>query len=207
MTIKRYKPASFVFIVLFLLISLPWNSYGQTQTNKYDIVLAGFTIGSMQADKTTTAEGIDYQIHSKVEFWFFGKIHVEFLQKAHYENGQLMRATTNSDSNRGNFLTTVTWNKDHYDVDANSYKFHNEEPIKQVINASTATLYFHEPKDGDVLISENFGMLTKVREISKGVYEIDVNGNMNRFHYEGGVLQKVILENNIKNYSIKLKVD
>ncbi|MCE7056719.1 hypothetical protein LZF95_18685 [Algoriphagus sp. AGSA1] len=207
MTVKKYKSASFVLIQFFLFIGIFWNSYGQTQTNKYDIVLAGFTIGSMQADKTTTAKGVDYQIHSKVEFWFFGKIHVEFLQKAHYENGQLMRATTNSDSNRGDFLTTVTWNKDHYDVDANSYKFHNEEPINQIIKASTAMLYFHEPKDGDVLISENFGMLTKVREIEKGVYEIDVNGNMNRFHYEGGVLQKVILENNIKNYSIKLKVD
>lgn len=207
MLLKSYKPASFIIIFLVLFFGSWQDSFSQTQTNNYDIVLAGFTIGSMKADKTTSSKGEDYQIHSKVEFWFFGKIHVEFLQKAHYEKGQLMKATTNSDSNRGNFLTTVTWNKDHYDVDANSYKFHNEDPINQVINASTARLYFHEPKAGDILISENFGMLTTVREIEKGVYEIDVNGNMNRFYYEDGVLQKVILENNIKNYSIKRRVD
>ena len=104
-------------------------------------------------------------------------------------------------------MTSVTWNKDHYEVDANSYKFHNGDPIDQVITSSTATLYFHEPKAGDVLISENFGMLTTVKEVEKGVYEIDVNGNMNRFYYEGGLLQKVVLENNIKNYSIKRRVD
>ena len=204
---KACKPSSLVLLIFFLFVGSGLECFSQTQTNNYDIVLAGFTIGSMKADKTTASNGEDYQLHSNVEFWFFGKIHVEFLQKAHYENGQLMKANTNSDSNRGNFVTTVVWNKDHYDVDANSYKFHNEEPINQVIKGSTARLYFHEPKAGDIIISENFGMPTTVREIEKGVYEIEVNGSMNRFYYEGGVLQKVVLENNIKNYSIKRRID
>lgn len=134
---KACKPSSLVLLIFFLLVGSGLECFSQTQTNNYDIVLAGFTIGSMKADKTTASNGEDYQLHSKVEFWFFGKIHVEFLQKAHYENGQLMKANTNSDSNRGNFVTTVVWNKDHYDVDANSYKFHNEEPINQVIKGST----------------------------------------------------------------------
>ena len=118
-----------------------------------------------------------------------------------------MKATTKSDSNRGNFVTTVNWNKDHYDIDANSYKFHNETPINKAVYGTPAKLYFHEPKNGDVLISENFGMLTTVRELEKGVYEIEVNGSMNRFYYENGVLEKVVLENKIKNYSIKRRVD
>lgn len=204
MLLKSYKSVCFV---LLLLVGANLNGFSQTKTNTYDIVLAGFTIGTMQADKTTSPKGEDYRIHSKVEFWFFGKIHVEFLQNVNFQNGQLMKAITKSDSNRGNFVTNVTWNKDHYDIDANSYKFHNEESIKQAVYGTPAKLYFHEPKNGDVLISENFGMLTKVKEIEKGVYEIDVNGNINRFYYEGGVLQKVVLENNIKNYSIKRRVD
>jgi len=207
MLLKSFKPVSFVITVFFLLLGSSLNCFSQTKTNKYDIVLAGFTIGSMQADKTTSPKAEDYQLHSKVEFWFFGKIHVEFLQNVNFQNGQLMKATTKSDSNRGNFVTTVNWNKDHYDVDANSYKFHNEESIKQAVYGTPAKLYFHEPKNGDELISENFGMLTKIIELEKGVYEIDVNGNTNTFYYEGGILQKVVLENNLKNYSIKRRVD
>jgi len=207
MLLKIYKPVSFVFLILFVLVGTSLKGLSQTKTNTYDIVLAGFTIGSMQSDKTTSPKGEDYQIHSKVEFWFFGKIHVEFLQNVNFQNGQLVKATTKSDSNRGNFVTTVNWNKDHYDIKANSYKFHNEEPIKQAIYGTPAKLYFKEPKAGDILMSENFGMLTTVREVDKGIYEIDVNGSMNRFYYEGGILQKVVLENNIKNYSIKLRVD
>lgn len=207
MLLKNYKSVSFIVIVLLVFLGTSLNGLSQTKTNNYDIVLAGFTIGSMQADKVTSAAGEDYQIHSKVEFWFFGKIHVEFLQNVKFQNGKLVKATTKSDSNRGNFVTTINWNRDHYDVDANSYKFHNEESIKQEVSATPAKLYFQEPKAGDVLISENFGMLTTVREVEKGVYEIDVNGSMNRFYYENGVLQKVVLENNIKNYSIKRRVD
>lgn len=207
MLLKLYKSGIFLLVFFSLWLGISVDGYGQTKTNTYDIVLAGFTIGTMKADKTTSAKVEDYQIHSKVEFWFFGKIHVEFLQNVNFQNGQLMKATTKSDSNRGNFVTTVNWNKDHYDIDANSYKFHNETPIKQAVYGTPAKLYFHEPKDGDILISENFGMITEVREIETGVYEIDVNGNMNRFYYEGGVLQKVVLENNIKNYSIKRRVD
>lgn len=197
------KVTSLFFILLLSWAGFTSNALAQEKVHDYDIVLAGFNIGKMQATEEQTAAGTNYKIHSKVEFWFFGKIHVEFLQKAFYEDGQLVRATTNSDSNRGNFLTTIHWNEDHYDVDANSYKFHNEEPINQPLFLSTAMLYFKEPKAGEVLISENFGMPTKITEIEKGVYEIEVNGNMNRFYYEGGILQKVVLENSIKNYSIR----
>lgn len=179
----------------------------QTKTNKYNIVVAGFNIGKMEAVRTTQADKTEFQIHSLVEFWFFGKIHVEFLQKAQYENGQLIHAITNSDSNRGNFVTEVQWDKDHYEVDANSYKFHNEESINEPYYSSTATLYFKEPKDGDQLISENFGMPTTIHEIKPGVYELEVNGSVNRFSYTDGILQEVILENKIKNYSIRLADD
>ncbi|PZX54894.1 DUF6134 family protein [Algoriphagus chordae] len=202
---KKHLPILLVSVILGLgSIS---TAAAQKVVQEYDIVLAGFTIGKMQADKVTDGESVDYQIHSKVEFWFFGKIHVEFLQNVNFLKGQLMKARTKSDSNRGNFVTTVNWNKDHYDIDANSYEFHNEESINQAVYGTPAKLYFEEPKNGDVLISENFGMLTKVVELKKGIYAIDVNGSTNTFYYEAGVLQKVVLENKIKNYSIKLRVD
>lgn len=203
--LRKSIPAT--VLALLLSVGLMLSTQAQTKTNKYDIVLAGFTIGSMQADKVTSGTTVDYQIHSKVEFWFFGKIFVEFLQKAHFENSQFVSSKTNSDSNRGNFVTTIDWKNDHYEVDANSYKFHNEEDIKPKYAESVATLYFHEPKDGDQLISENFGMPTTIHEIEEGVYKLEVNGSVNRFYYENGILQKVVLENKIKDYMIRLAED
>ncbi|MHA7131446.1 DUF6134 family protein [Algoriphagus namhaensis] len=197
------KVSNYLILVIALMNGSIVSALAQTDIRNYDIVLAGFTIGTMQADRQIRGDQTDYKIHSKVEFWFFGKIHVEFLQNVHYEKGQLIRARTNSDSNRGNFITDIAWQKDKYIVDANSYKYENNQPIPRPVYASTATLYFQEPKDGEVLMSENFGMLTTIREIEPHTYRFEVNGSVNRFYYENGVLEKVVLENKIKNYSIR----
>ncbi|MEN2282030.1 DUF6134 family protein [Algoriphagus sp. SE2] len=173
----------------------------------FDIVVAGFKIGDMKAEKTENSNQTKFEINSLVEFWFFGKVHVEFLQTATYQETQLVEAYTHSNSNRGDFETSVKWSQDHYKVDAETYKFENTEPIYQKVYSSPAKLYFEEPKNGDVLISENFGMLTKIIEEKPGVYSINVNGNTNTFYYENGALQKVVLENSLKNYVIRRSND
>ncbi len=207
MTLKYLITILYTFIIFQVVSIVPGYSQTKKTNHQYDIVVAGFRIGGMTAEKTENADQVNYEINSLVDFWFFGKVHVEFLQKADYQNKQLIEAYTHSNSNRGEFETFVKWQQDHYEVDANTYKFENKEPIRQKVYSSPAKLYFEEPSDGDILISENFGMLTKVTEEEPGVYSIEVNGNTNTFYYEQGVLQKVVLENSIKNYVIRKSDD
>ncbi|MBN3519160.1 hypothetical protein JYB62_04020 [Algoriphagus lutimaris] len=198
--------APLVFIIFLFLSSSAWGQESTVSQN-YDIVVAGFRIGGMTAQKIQSPKETKFEINSLVDFWFFGRVHVDFLQKAEYLNGQLHEASTVSNSNRGNFQTNVSWNNDHYVVDANTYKYENNEPVNQPIYSSPARLYFEEPKHGDILLSENFGLVTTVVEDEPGVYSIEVNGNTNTFYYEEGVLQKVVLENSIKNYVIRRSDD
>ncbi len=199
--------ANYKIILILLFISSNAFSQENIRNQKYDIVVAGFKIGGMTAQKTELKNQTKFEINSLVDFWFFGKVHVDFSQKADYSNGQLTTASTVSNSNRGNFQTKVWWDKDHYKVDANTYKYENKAPINQAVYSSPATLYFQEPKNGDLLLSENFGLLTTVVEDKPGVYSIKVNGNTNTFYYEKGVLQKVVLENSLKNYIIRKSDD
>lgn len=207
MPFNRSFSKAYVSLLLFLSISSSVRGQESTISQNYDIVVAGFRIGGMTAQKIESLEETKFEINSLVDFWFFGRVHVDFLQKADYLNGQLNEASTVSNSNRGNFQTNVTWNGDHYEVDANTYKYENKEPINQPIYSSPARLYFEEPKHGDILLSENFGLVTTVVEDEPGVYSIEVNGNTNTFYYEEGVLQKVVLENSIKNYVIRRSDD
>ncbi|MBN3582090.1 hypothetical protein JYB64_06805 [Algoriphagus aestuarii] len=205
--LKNILPTLYIFFLFQVIAAIPANSQTKKTKHQYDIVVAGFKIGGMTAEKSENGVQTNFEINSLVEFWFFGKVHVEFLQKADYKNNQLVNAYTHSNSNRGEFETFVEWEKDHYKVDANTYKFENKEPIRQKVYSSPARLYFEEPSDGDILISENFGMLTKVTQEDPGVYSIEVNGNTNTFYYEKGELQKVVLENSIKNYVIRKSDD
>jgi len=203
MQLTPLLPRTYLFLFsFFFIINLVYSQEKKTSQN-FDIVVAGFRIGGMTAEKTDSLNKSKIEINSLVEFWFFGKVHVEFLQTASFLNKQLVGAYTNSNSNRGDFETIVEWSKDHYEVNAETYKYKNTESIYQKVYSSPAKLYFEEPSEGDILISENFGRLTKINEEEPGVYSIDVNGNTNTFYYEMGVLQKVVMENSIKNYVIR----
>ncbi|WP_296699241.1 DUF6134 family protein [Algoriphagus sp.] len=207
MQLKYLLSRIYIFSFLFFSVLTSGLCQEKRTSQDFDIVVAGFKIGGMTAEKIENTNQTKFEINSLVEFWFFGNVHVEFLQTASYEDKQLVEAYTHSISNRGDFETVVRWSTDHYEVDAETYKFENNEPIYQKVYSSPARFYFEEPNNGDILISENFGMLTKVKEEKPGVYSINVNGNTNTFYYEYGVLQKVVLENSLKNYVIRRSND
>jgi hypothetical protein len=53
------------------------------------------------------------------------------------------------------------------------------------------------------MISETFGLASKINEIEPHIYQIEVNGNQNDFFYENGEMEKAMMESPIKNYVIK----
>jgi hypothetical protein len=65
-------------------------------------------------------------------------------------------------------------------------------------------LFFHEPKEGEDFLGEVFGLVSKVKKIENNGYEVNINGNTNRYYYENGVMVLAEMESPIKNYLIKL---
>ncbi|SMD44990.1 hypothetical protein SAMN00777080_3628 [Aquiflexum balticum DSM 16537] len=193
----------FVSICLISFFFQPSSVNGQEVVN-FDISVAGISIGEMSAIKTTTGNEIKYQINSLVSFWFFGKISVDYKSNTIYKNKQLYSAISSTNSKRGDFSSSIQWNKDHYKVDAKTYKFENNSPIKKPFFFSSAMLFFEEPKMVKEFLAENFGLPSPVTKV-KDYYEVDVNGHKNRYYYIGGKLDKAIIYNPVKNYMIKRK--
>jgi hypothetical protein len=53
-----------------------------------------------------------------------------------------------------------------------------------------------------VFLSEVYGVSAPIKKISPGVYEIEVEGNTNQYHYQAGKLEKIVVESPIKNYKV-----
>ncbi len=191
-----------LLLALFLLM-MPAEAQEKKDTRRYKIVVAGFTIGEMIAEKTAGNGQSDYTVNSEVSFWFFGKINVDFRIRSLYDKEQLISSNAVSISNRGTFESDILWKEDYYEVDAHTYKFDNREQLLQPIRFSTVRFYFEEPKDGDIMVSETYGLLSRITEKSKGVYEIEIDGNRNQFYYKNGELDKIIIQNPIKNYVVQ----
>lgn len=196
------------FFRLFAICLMPFflqtSKVSGQEVASFDISVAGISIGEMTATKTNMGDEIKYQINSLVSFWFFGKISVDYKSNTIYKNKQLFSAMSTTNSKRGDFSSSVQWNKDHYKVDSKTYKFENNSPIKKPFYFSSAMLFFEEPKMVKEFIAENFGLPSPVRK-EKDYYEVDVNGHKNRYYYIDGKLDKAIIYNPVKNYMVKRK--
>lgn len=198
---SKWVLATIILLVISCL--LPLNCQAQSTVEKYEILVAGFKIGNVIAEEVKKGETTEYHVNSNASFWFFGKIEVSFILRNVYQKELLIDCKANSKTNKGDFQSTIIWKIDHYDINAATYKFENTKPIPNPMYHSSGKFYFHEPKDGDRMISESYGLVSRVTEKSDGVYEVDINGNKNQYHFVGGKLDKIVVHHPVKNFVVQ----
>jgi len=198
---KNPKLILTIILIGFGIFTVP-KSFGQkVDSAAFAIKVLGITIGEMEVSKTSSSDQNPvFDLHSQVNFWFFGKIFLDHRIKCIFQDEQYVFSTVDSKTNKGDFLSKIEWKKDHYQVNANTYKYENQKSIDFPIFSSISELYFQKPKVGDVIISETYGLTSPVKEIEPDVFEIIINGHKNHFYYLDGVLDKVMIENPIKNF-------
>lgn len=191
----------FTYIAVFILFS----HHAQSQDIvKYDVSIAGISIGEMVAKRESRGGDIHYELKSNVSFWFFGKINLDYLTKAIYKEKKLIKANVLSTTNRGNFASDIEWRDNHYKIKSTNYKYELDTVVHRPFQYSAAVFYFEEPVIAKEFIAEAFGLPAPIKKV-KDYYEVKVNGNTNRFYYVDGKLEKAVMEFPIKNYVIKRK--
>lgn len=169
----------------------------------FDITLAGFTIGEMKASKTQKADTTIYLLESKVSFWLFGTINVDYLTRVKYLDGIFINSIVSSETNRGNFISKIWAEDGHYKIDAQAYKYEHNGIVDGPIYHSAVRLFFEEPKGINIMMAETLGKYATIKSLGKGVYTTHVEGNDNKYFYEDGHLLKVSMDSPIKNYEIR----
>lgn len=196
---------NFKRIILLVLLWMPVSlGYAQAtkETASFEIVVLGLKIGNLTAQKTAGADSVRYSVDSRVKFWFFGNVDLQFLTRSHFKGGKILKTYSESKTNRGNFDSKVNWTGTQYQVDAKSYKYANRAPLKGPVTWCSSKLFFHEPSGNEVFLSEVYGVSSPIKKISPGVYEIEVEGNTNQYHYKAGKLEKIVVESPIKDYKV-----
>ncbi len=192
-------------LILGLAVCLTTPSFSQqkTETVKFEISVLGMKIGDLDAKKYQVGDTVHYTAESKVRFWFFGSVDVEVFTHSKYVNGYLVKSLSRSNTNRGDFASTVYWDGKKYVVNAKSYKFENTEPVTERVKWSSTRTFFEELKGGETFISEVFGLTTKIDNPEPNVHSTTIEGNTNEYLYQSGKLQKVTLEHSVKNFQYK----
>ena len=199
----RYTNFKRISLLIFLWMGV---SLGHAQTAKetasFEIVVLGLKIGTLTAQKTGASDSLLYSVDSRVKFWFFGDVDLKFLTRSHFKGGKILKTYSESKTNRGFFDSKVNWTGAQYQVDSKSYKYANRTSLKGPLTWCSSKLFFQEPSGNEVFLSEVYGVSAPIKKISAGVYEIEVEGNTNQYHYKGGKLEKIVVESPIKNYKV-----
>ena len=199
----RYTNFKRISLLIFLWMGV---SLGHAQTAKetasFEIVVLGLKIGTLTAQKTGGADSLLYSVDSRVKFWFFGDVDLKFLTRSNFKGGKITKTYSESKTNRGFFDSKVNWTGAQYQVDSKSYKYANRTSLKGPLTWCSSKLFFQEPSGNEVFLSEVYGVSAPIKKISAGVYEIEVEGNTNQYHYKGGKLEKIVVESPIKNYKV-----
>ncbi|OYX22282.1 MAG: hypothetical protein B7Z16_05110 [Algoriphagus sp. 32-45-6] len=195
-----------VLICLLVLFAGPLfaQSEKKPESLQYEILVLGLKIGDMTAEKLPgKADTLHYKVNSQVKFWFFGNVELKFSTVSNFLQGKIVKTRSESKTNRGDYLSQITLKGSEYQVDAETYKFENEESVRGPLSWCSNKMFFHEPKSGELFLSEVYGTAQQIRQIEDGVYEVTVEGNTNRYYYQSGILEKIVLENPIKNYQVR----
>ncbi len=193
-----------IFIALsFFLLTITANA--SIEKLEYDITAAGIKIGVMTATRETKNNRIWYSLHSKVSFWFFVRVNVDYSVSSVYEDNQLIASTVMTHSNKGDFKSTVTWRDNHYKVQVDGYKYKNEVSIKEKIEYNSARLYFEYPSSITTILADNYGIMVPADNVEDNVYTVNVQGNKNKFFFNRGKIVRAIMHHPIKNFEVKLK--
>ncbi len=195
-----------VLICLLVLFAGPLfaQSEKKPESLQYEILVLGLKIGDMTAEKLPgKADTLHYKVNSQVKFWFFGNVELKFSTVSNFLQGKIVNTRSESKTNRGDYLSQITLKGSEYQVDAETYKFENDESVRGPLSWCSNKMFFHEPKQGEIFLSEVYGTAQQIRQIEDGVYEVTVEGNTNRYYYQSGILEKIVLENPIKNYQVR----
>jgi len=172
-------------------------------TLRFSISVAGINIGEMKAVKTRTGDKDRYQLESKVDFWFFGKIRALVTTDAYYNQKQFLQSTMHTTTNKGEFVTTIDWKDGQYHIDAESYKYEHRDKVRGAMAYSGIILFFQEPQGITKMMNEHYGKIAQIKMVDNEHYQVSVAGNTNKYYYENGQLVRAVMEHPVKNYVVK----
>lgn len=195
----------FLLYPLILLTSLI-GSIDNSQINNYQIKVAGIKVGQMNAIKIVKENFTYYSTKSESNIWLGKSINIKHETKCVYDKEKLISAEIIAKTTKGDFNSTIKWNKDHYDVNINNHDYQKQDKIYKPITFSVVRLYFEQPPDDlKEIFVEGYGMFSPLKELSPNYIQLEVPGKSRKFKYSDDTMIKAEMENPIKNFTIERK--
>ncbi|MEZ0538990.1 DUF6134 family protein [Fibrella arboris] len=193
-------------LLFCLLNAVMLQAQNLQETHHYAIEIAGARIGTMTATRQQlTANEIVYTQISDVQVNFLiYKLIIYYKVVSRLKNGQLMLATVEAHTNKGNYSSRTEWVGTHYEIMANQYKYEHKALENRKIDFTISMMYFSEPAGRQRIYAEYFGDYFTIIPTPRPSYQAKLADREDEYIYEKGRLVRVIKKNTLKNFNIRL---
>ena len=174
-------------------------------TRRFAIEIAGARIGTLSVTRQVLpGNEVSYTQVSDVQVnLLIYRVKVYYKVMSLFRGGQLMSATVDAHTNKGNYASSTVWKGDHYDIEASQYKYARKTTEQQKIDYTVTMLYFSEPTGRQQVYAEYFGDYFKLLPKARSDYRARLDDREDEYIYEQGRLVKVIKKNALKNFVIR----
>ncbi len=184
------------FLSLFIASTLAFNLFTQTslaESMVYKVMKGDDAIGQIQIIRTVKNDIVEYFFESKVKLTVIFDIEVYDKMRVFFKAGQMTQASLYRTLNgKIRVNNAATWNGTHYQM---TNKDGEKSSLSQLVMMTTASLYFHEPKDGTYIFSEKFQKMLPVKWIKDRKYLLKLpGGNKTYYSYANGTCNLVEAE-------------
>ncbi len=195
MKISSLKIVAILFLINFC-------AYSETQS--FQIKLAGFNIGSLSATHIKVKNIDYYSITSNVSFNLIVNVKVFYKTVSIYKDSLLIQSTVNSIVNGKSYISSTLWDGRKYKMDCSTYKYSfSDSTRKEPIYWSVSKLYFEKPTEGVEVYAETYGRLSQLQMEKKNKLRFEIPKSKQIYHYnEDGKLRDVEMINTIKNFNV-----
>lgn len=177
-----------VFLIIFISVL---QTTAVAQSCKFKIMRGDDNLGFINASKKTVGNKVTYRVTSKASFRVVFKYVRETFTDIVFMNGVMESSILKQTMNEELKDHRVTKrNGASYDCTKNS----EEEKVKinKLVRFCSSMLYFTEPKGRKLIFMESHQVLSPIKEIEPGIYELSLpEGKINHYVYKSGVLVEV----------------
>ncbi len=190
-----------------MIFGIVWTSFRSPSITKrnYDISVAGIHVGNLVATRETDGNFTTYTLSSDASIYVLKTYRIKDDLKAVYKNNILQYATVQSTEGKKNYYSTISWNKDHYDIAINGYKFQYQGSLSIPIDYSVAKIYFEDPPLHGQVFSEDYGVFSNITVVKPHVDQLVFLGKTDKFYYANGYMVRAEMHSAIKDFIISLQ--
>jgi len=200
---QGYKTIShFLCLVLGILLFTPVSAEPNELTTKYSMHLLGANIGEFSVRQTGESGNVSVEAITDVNVNLLISYRVKYIQHTVYNQGVLQSSLVETYKNgKLNSTTFLKLQNNSYQLVADG----DTTIINDYITYSGSLIYFNEPTEIKKIYKERSAEMQQINTVSEHIYVIkDENEKeLNRYFYEGGILQYAQMKHAIGTIELK----